>query len=184
VRPLDDETEYSTIVLGTTRSPGVVTLSGHERPKNWQVTEAKGTTGASNVLNGNKLGTFQASFYLVDDGSEEVSQFDVWDSFERLIKSTTDGAKPFAISVYHPDLARNQFTEVSNAGVGEMKHDGKGGATVVVKFIEFKPPKPKPAAKAAAKTYANTDEGKRSPPDPNAARKAQLASLVDEAKKP
>src|SRR6188768_1877078 len=151
MRPTDDEIEYSTLVVGTMRSPGVVTLDGHERVKNWQTVDAKGTTGASSTLNGNPIGKFSASFYLVDDGTEERSQFDAWQSFERLIKSTTDGAKPFALPIYHPDLARNLFTEVCNAGVGPMKYDGKGGATIVVKFIEFKPPKPKPAAKAAAK---------------------------------
>lgn len=187
MRPSDDEESIATIVLGTTRSPGTVVLSGHDRLKNWDVQKAKGKTGASSVLNGDDIGTFKAAFYLVDDGTDPIGegQFDRWETFERLIKSTTDGAKPFALPIYHPDLARNLFTEVSNGGVSGMVHDGKGGATVTVTFIEYKPPKPKPAAKAQAKvTYANTDEGKRSPPDPNAAAKEQLASLVTEAKKP
>jgi hypothetical protein len=102
----------------------------------------------------------------------------------------TNGPTPIALPIYHPDLARNKFTEVVNGGVGGMRHDGKGGRLVQVTFQEHKPPKPKPSAKAKAKpaqTYANTNEGGRSPPapeDPNAAAKRELSGLVDEARKP
>ena len=89
MRPSDDDDLWNTILLGNLRSPGVVTLTGHDRIKNWDVQKAKGTTGASSKLNGDDIGTFKATFYLVDDGSQEVSQFDQWDEFERLIKSTT-----------------------------------------------------------------------------------------------
>lgn len=188
MRPTDDEIEYSTIVLGTTRSPGVVTLTGHDRMKNWDVQKAKGTTGASSNLNGDDVGTFKASFYLVDDGTDDPGegQFDRWEAFEKLVKSTTDGAKPFALPIYNPDLARNLFTEVSNGGVSGFAHDGKGGATVVVTFIELKPAKPKPAAKAAAKPRSGSRGGNSAvlAPDPNAAAKAELAGLLTEAQKP
>ncbi len=189
MRPTDDDQAYGTILLGTTRSPGVCTVSGHDRNENWDVQKAKGSTGASSQLNGRDIGTFKVSFYLVDDGMADPgrSQFDRWDQFEKLVRSLTDGTKPVVLPIYHPFLARQGFTEVSNAGVGGMVEDGKGGATVTVTFIEYKPPKAKPAAKAQAKpaqTYANTDEGKRSPPDPNQAAKNELAGLVNEAKKP
>lgn len=189
MRPDDDAQAYATIVLGTTRSPGTCTISGHDRNKNWDIQKAKGSTGASSQLNGDDIGTFKVAFYLVDDGSDErgQGQFDQWDQFEKLCRSLTDGTKPIALPIYHPLLARQGFTEVSNAGVGGMVEDGKGGATVTVSFIEYKPPKKKPAAKAQAKpaqTYANTNEGKRSPPDPNQAAKNELAGLVQEAKKP
>lgn len=191
MRPEDDAQAYATIVLGNPgmRSPGTCTISGHDRNKNWDVQKAKGSTGASSQLNGDDIGTFKVTFYLVDDGSADPgqSQFDRWDQFEKLVRSLTDASKPVALPIYHPLLARQGFTEVSNAGVGGMVEDGKGGASVTVSFIEYKPPKKKPAAKAQAKpaqTYANTDEGRRSPPDPNAAAKQQLADLVAEARKP
>lgn len=185
MRPTDDDTLWDTILLGSLRSPGVVTLTGHDRIKNWDVQKAKGKTGASSKLNGDDVGTFKASFYLVDDGSQEVSQFDQWDEFERLVKSTTDGAKPSALTIYHPDLARNLFTEVSNGGVSGFVHDGKGGVTVTVTFLEFKPPKDKPAAGAKAKP-AGSRGGNSAilADDPNAAAKRELAALVDEARKP
>lgn len=170
------------ILLGTTQSPGVVFLSGHDRVKDWDIQPAKGQTGASSNLNGDPIGKFQAEFYLADE-----EDFAAWESFQRLIESTTNGPKPVALPIYHPDLARNRFTEVTNGGISGAIHDGRGGKSFQVTFVEYRPPKPKPSAKAQAKpaqTYATTDEGRRSPPDPNAEAKRELAGLLDEARKP
>lgn len=178
----------SVIVLGTTTSPGVVKVSGHDRNKEWDIQKAKGNTGSSDKLNGDSPGQFTCTFTLGgDDLDDPNDDFVRWDAFQKLIESLTNGPAPVALPIYHPDLARQKITEVSNGGVGGMVHDGKGGATVVVKFIEYKPEKPKPVAKAKAKpaqTYANTNEGGRSPPDPNAAAKRELSDLVSQAKKP
>lgn len=192
-RPLEIDFQLSKILLGTTLSPGVVTLTGHDRKEKWDIKDAKGQDGASTSLQGKPIGQFTASFYLVDDGSPGENDFDAWDSFQRLIESTTNGPKPVALSIYHPDLARNGFTSVVMSSISGMKYDARGGATVVVEFIEFRPPKPKPAAKASpkssgqAQTLSNTDEGTRQPPpppDPNEDAKKELASLVDEASAP
>ena len=182
----DEEIAETTIVLGTTRSPGTCTISGHDRKENWDVQKAKGTTGASSQLNGKDVGTFRVTFYLVDDGSAEPgqSQFDQWDRFEKLIRSMTDAATPIALPIYHPDLARQRFTEVSNAGIGGMTRDKLQGRTVAVDFIEYKPPKKKPAAQAQAKPAATGGNTAKRAEDPNAAAKRELAALVAEAKKP
>jgi hypothetical protein len=181
---------YDVIVLGTQKSPGKVTLNGHDRDKNWRIAKAKGQVGASSSLDGDDLGEFEATFDLGGDGYTEdelKDELEQWDDFQRLIESTTNGPKPTALPIYHPDLARNRYTEVVNRGVGGVVHDGKGGAQVKVKFGEHRPPKPKPIAKPVSKpaqTYATTDEGRRSPPDPNAAAKQQLAGLLDQARQP
>jgi len=195
MRPIDIDQDLSTIVLGTMRSPGLCVLSGHDRVKNWDVQKAKGQSGASNSLNGDDPGTFKATFFLADDRAPEdgPSQFDVWEEFQRLIESTTNGPAPFALPIYHPDLARNLFTEVSNGGVSGMLHDGKGGASVVVTFKEYKPAKAKPTAKAQGKASAGGVAPGGAPgvaggapprPDPNAAAKAELAALLAEARQP
>lgn len=178
---------YSSIILGTRRSPGVVTLSGHDRNQNWDVQAAKGQDGETSQLNGRKLGEFQASFYLVADHDEEgTNDFVEWDSFRALIESTTSGPAPVALPIYHPDLCSNGFTDVVNAGIGGMVWDDRGGATVLVKFREHRPPKPKPPAKAKAKASGGTSKPGTPPakPDPNADAKRELQGLVDEAKKP
>lgn len=175
------------IVLGNMRSPGTCTLSGHDRTKNWDIKAAKGLAGASSSLNGDDVGQFDVEFYLADQ-----ADFDAWDDFQRLIESTTNGPKPFALPIYHPDLARNHFTEVTNGGVGGVRHDGRGGRLVKVKFLEYKPPKPKPIAKATAKpggkvaTGGGGEFGPPPPPkpDPNADAKRELAALLEEARRP
>ncbi len=201
MRAQDHDDVYSVIVLGTVRSPGVVTLSGHDRNEDWDIKAAKGQTGASSSLNGRPVGQFTATFYLVSDEPDEsgANDFTRWDEFQRLIESCTSGPKPIALPIYHPDLARNGFTEVTNGGVSGMKHDGKGGATVVVKFLEYKPPKPKPASKATATPAArhgvglageagaavNPDAEPPPPkPDPNADAKRELSELVAKAREP
>jgi hypothetical protein len=184
--PYDLDEDISTLVLGTMRSPGVVKLSGHNRNKDWDVKAAKGQTGASSSLNGDPVGQFEAEFYLAGDDVDSVngpSDFDVWEDFQRLIESTTNGPTPIALPIYHPDLARNKFTEVTNGGVGGMIHDGKGGAIVKVKFLEYRPPKPKPAAKAQPKPGGDNGAGPTKP-DPNAKAKEELRRLREKANEP
>lgn len=189
MRPSDRDEDYSTIVLGVKRSPGVVTLSGHNRSMNWDVKSAKGQAGASSTLNGAPVGEFRASFFIVDDDIEntELTQFDEWESFQALLESLIAGSTPVALPVYHPDLALNQFTEVSVKSIGGMLHDGKGGATILIDFIEFKPPKKKRASGAKAKASGSTARVGTTTlnvVDPNAAAKAQLEGLLTQARQP
>lgn len=187
--PYEQADDLDFIVLGNLYpSPGLVTLSGHDRYKNWDIQAAKGTTGASSQLNGDPIGQFTATFYLAHDRFNEdgTNDFDLWEDFQRLIESMTAGPTPTALPIYHPALARNRFTEVSSGGISGMTYDGKGGATVSVKFIEYKPPKPKAAAGAKAKPAGSGSPGaaKATKPDPNAKAKAELAALVAEARAP
>lgn len=165
---------YRSIILGGQASPGVATLSNCDRKHDWDVQKPKGQTGAVTVNRGPANGGFTATFYLADE--TDVAG---WDTFAALIASTVEGTTPKALPVYHPDLARNKITDVVCESLGILNHDGKGGATVTVKFLEFRPPKPKPAKKAAAQR-----QGKTTVNDPNAARKAELAALIEQAKAP
>jgi hypothetical protein len=177
---------YESLLLGGVWSPGVVTLTGHDRTKAWDNQAAKGASGATSKLNGDPIGQFQASFYLVKDGSDDPEQDDFtrWETFQRLVESTTNGPKPVALPIYHPELLANGFTEVVNAGVGGKLWDDRGGCTVIVKFQEYRPEKPKKVASATAKSSVRQGTTTVERPDPNAAAKRELAALVDEAKRP
>src|SRR5689334_20135875 len=124
--PYEQGEDLDFIVLGLTPSPGLVTLSGHDRVKNWDIQNAKGTTGASSQLNGDPIGQFTATFYLASYGPNGAltNDFENWEDFQRLLESLVSGPKPTAVPIYHPDLARNKFTEVSVASIGGMAHDG------------------------------------------------------------
>lgn len=161
---------FDHIVLDGVRSPGVVTLDGHERKINWDVKDGSGQDGATSELKGAPLGAFTATFELVNDPNTG-NQLEQWDAFQAVIERSTNASPPIALPIEHPDLLRNRFTAVTNGGIGGMKHDGLGGATVVVKFQEHRPPKPKGgSAKSKAK-------------DPNQDAKDELDKILEEAKK-
>jgi hypothetical protein len=178
--------EYSRIILGSVFSPGVVKLKGHNRFKNWDVKAAKGQAGATSTLGGDPVGRFEAEFFLAGDSrvDGDPTDFDDWEDFQKLIESMTNGPRPVSLPIYHPDLARNGFTEVSSGGVGGMIHDGRGGALITVKFLEYKPPKPKVSAKAVAKPAVRQGTTVLVKPDPNAKAKAELEALLDQARQP
>jgi hypothetical protein len=168
---------YRSLILGGAgvETPGTVKLSGHERTHKWDRQRPKGTAGEFTVNQGPNNGGFTATFFLAD--LEDVTR---WDECAKLIASTVDGPKPVALGVYHPDLVRQRITDVVCESLGGLQHDSKGGATVVVKFLEYRPPKPKPAAKPTARTGTTTVER----PDPNASAKRELAELLAQAKAP
>lgn len=183
LNPHDRPDLYDHIVLGTTRSPGVVRITGHDRDQSWDNKEAKGSTGATSTLNGPPIAEFQCEFYLVVDYENGVDEIEEWTAFQRLIESTTNGPTPAALMILHPDLARQGIIEVCNAGISGMVHDGKGGAKVIVKFQEHRPPKPKPPANATVKP-SGSDASTPAKPDPNARAKAELDALLAEARRP
>jgi hypothetical protein len=167
--PIDNEELYNQIELGNLKSPGKVTLSGHDRKIDWDVKVGPNMSGASTTLKGVPPVEFTATFYLVQDVAQGVDDFADWPAFLNLINSTVSGKKPKALDIYHPDLAANDIRSVVKKGVGGMVHDGKGGATVAVTFLEYKPPKPKTVTPLGSK---------KAEVDPNAAAKEELARLT------
>lgn len=178
---------FRCLLLGSKYSPGKVTISGHDRVKNWDVQEAKGTTGASSKRNGDPIGKFTATFELSGDEDDEdgSNDFARWEEFQRLLESIVDGETSNTLPAYHPDLSLNHFTDVSVASIGGRTWSGVGTATVVVQFIEYRPPKKKVVKKATPKAAgATSTAGAPAKPDPNAERKREVAALLAEAKKP
>lgn len=169
MNPFDDEDLYNVIFLNDVPSPGVVTLSGHDRNQKVDIKDGDGQGGATTTHKGEKVAQFTATFKLVLDPVLGVDEFVEWDVFMAVIRPGMDGKT--ALPIYHPDLARNLITQVTVESVGGMQHDGKGGATIAVKFVEFKPPKPKSA----------TPKPKN---DPNAAAKKEIENLLKEAQAP
>ena len=162
--PVDDEFLYNLIILGGVGSPGMVTLSGHDREIDWDIKTGPGQSGASTTLKAKKLVEFTASFYLADQ-----EDFDNWPSFKELIESTVKG-KGQALDIFHPDLAANGIKSVVLKSFGGVVHDKKGGQTIAVKFLEYSPPK---------KATVNPSGSKSKPKaDPNAAANAELARLT------
>ncbi len=192
MRPDQQGDTLDYIVLGTLRSPGTCKIIGADRTPKWDIKDAAGQVGASSSFKGMPLGEFEIEFFLADDGAdpEGETDFDLWEIFQRLCESTINGPTPVALPIFHPDLARNRYTEVVLRSMGGAIYDNKGGRMHKVRFGEHKPPKSKPVSKATVKPagrYAETEgdigTGRRAV-DPNEEAKRELASLLDEAKKP
>lgn len=169
LNPINFPELFNKIILGTTKSPGIVTLSGHDREIDWDIKMGPGTSGATTTLKAEKPAEITATFKLFLDPTTGQDDFEAWPAFHGLIDSTVSGPKAKALDIYHPDLARNYITSVVKKSVGGMTYDGKGGATIVVKFLEYKPPKPKPVTPIGSLVKK---------PDPDAARLAELEKLT------
>lgn len=130
--------------VGVVRSPGVVRLSGPGLQVGWDVQSASGTTGAVTRRINEPLKEFDAEFTITNEPDEYgVTDFDRWQEFEDYLKEMiASRSKTFARDVYHPDLARVGITSVTVKSIGLLNPDGKGGGTIKVGFMEFRPPKP------------------------------------------
>ena len=158
-------------------SPGQCRLSGHKRVTGWDVKDAQGQDGASTARKGDPIGKFTATFYLVDDPNAEVSDFTLWDDFQALLESSKNGDAPKALDIEHPDLLRNGFHSIVLDTMGEMVPDGKGGASIVVSLMEYKPPKKKKAAGPSG------SKPKDDPNDPITKATKDLNDLLGNGKK-
>jgi hypothetical protein len=156
--PIDDETLFDTVIIDGVTSPGVVKLTGHDLVVDWDVKEANGQNFASTTMKGRKLGRFTLSFFLADR-----DDWDAWQEIVEILQSTI-APKPRAVQIYHPDLVVPGIESVVLESIGGVVHDGKGGQTVVVKLLEYRPPR-KAGGPAKGK-------------DPNAAANAELEALT------
>lgn len=164
---------YRSIITNGTESPGVVKITGLSRGPNVETTRAKGSTGATTTVHGDKISSFTATYTLAD--LDEVTE---WETYIKILESSFKPT-PKAISCYHPELVRQRVTEVIVEDIGQLQFDDTGLCTVAVKFTEYKPPRPKAAAKAKG-----TPERKGTTTlDPNAAAKRELELLLDQAKR-
>jgi hypothetical protein len=170
--PVDNEELYDAIVLGGQRSPGVVALSGHDRVIGWDVKKGAGQSGATTTRTSEDPAEVTCSFYLVKDDAQGIDDFAQWPAFLALAKSTVAGAKPKALDIYHPDLAENDIKSVVLKKVGGVVHDGMGGQTRTLVFLEYRPPKPKGGTPKASGTKKPKEN------DPNAEALAELARLT------
>jgi len=173
--PIDQPELYDSIVTAGKSSPGQVTLSGHDRNHKWDIKDADGAGGASTTHKGEKVAQFSASFALVKDPVLDIDEFADWETYVATLKAALpNSGPPKALDIYHPDLAANDIKSVTIESIGGMVHDGKGGATVVVKFLEYRPAKKKGGSPKGSKPAAQK-------PDPNGDLKAQIYALLKQA---
>lgn len=177
--PVDFPELYEGMYLAGVLSPGKLTLSGHDRVVDWDIKKGSGQSGATMTKRGEDPIEFTATFYLVQDVSQGIDDFEAWPAFLDLINSTVNGKTPKALEVYHPDLIANDIKSIVKKSVGGVVHDGKGGQTITVKFIEYRPPK----KAGGSPSGSGTKPKKANAPDPNQAAQDEIARLTEQYKK-
>lgn len=167
---IDNPELYNSLTIGGVRSPGLLTLKGHDRKIGWDEKAGNGQQGASLTLKNIPLTEFDATFFL-----SERSEFDEWGRFQAVLESTY---KPTvkALAVVHPELQRLGITAVVASVIPAPVRDGKGGESYTVKLKEYKPPAKKGGTASGSSAKAATKN------DPNAAAKAELKKVQDQYK--
>lgn len=155
--PVDTPELYDYVTLAGKRSPGIAKCTGFARGQKWDIKDGDGQDGATTTLKGTKIAQGTITLFLWKDQENDVDHFadyDVW----RDVFAGSVGNKSRGLDLYYPDTARLKIKSISIEEEGILKHDGKGGATVDIKVLEFKPPKPKPAeTPIASKTKPGPD---------------------------
>lgn len=158
--PVDLWALYDFVMLCSQQSPGIAKLSGFKRAQKWDVKDGDGQDGATTTLKGDVIakGTITLQLWADESGYDAFADYDEW----RKIFVASIGNKSKGLDIYHPDLARLDIKAISIEAEGQLEHDGKGGATVKIDILEFKPPKPKPA-----QTPDGSKKKKTEGPDPD-----------------
>lgn len=146
---------WSKIEVAGVMSPGVCRLSGYDRKHGWDVKNASGQDGGTTTRKGDPVGAITAQFELIKSPDGSIDDYKDWDAFQKLLESTVSGSKPIALDIWHPDLARLGYKSVVLESISPVAPGEDGKGVVTVKFIEYKPPKPKKPA-----TTSGSDPGK------------------------
>lgn len=130
------------VYLNAIKSPGVVTVKGHDRTFKWDVKSAPYQIGATTHYRGQDPASLTLTFYLVRDDSLGIDQISDWDTnFEPVLWKSVQGKTPKAMILYHPDIASRAIGSVVVAKIGGKEWDGKGGCKIELGLLEYKPPR-------------------------------------------
>lgn len=130
------------IMLAGKRSPGLAVVRGAGSPRNWDIRQGYGFTGAFVVFTGGGLAKFE-----VDIFAWESSHFEDWKTFaRRTLMPPTRGMRALSMSIAHPQLNDPplSITQVVIEDVTQWEQspsdDGLWARTI--KMIQFRGPMP------------------------------------------
>jgi hypothetical protein len=171
--PVANPSAYNKIVLAGKESPGRARLNFPMREEGWDKQEPKGDDGGETVHNGRKIAEFDCELYLWKEKARGIDHFARWDEWKSILLAPVQKNAQKALDIYHPQLDGLNISSVVVNSWCEPQPDGKGGATVKIKFTEYRPHKPA----AAKKPSGSTSSDPKREPDPNQDKKDELAAL-------
>lgn len=138
----------SYIELGPLRSPGVATVRGLDSPRNWDVRQGYGFSGAVVVYKGTGLSKF-----TVDIELWLPEHFVLWNVFAKVLEAPKPGlAGGFALGIKHPIIngPPHAISEVVVENVSQPVQNDLGRWTYTISFLQYRKPLPAIARPIAA----------------------------------
>lgn len=175
--PVTNPKQYDKLIVDGAQSPGICKLSSPTREYGWDQQKAQGNDGAAAILNGSGLAEFEAEIYLWLD-PDGTDHFARWEKFRPVLQRPVKQGDKKALDIYHPQLAELGIRMVVVKSISAPQPDGKGGATVKIKFLEYAPKKKLRSVKVDAAGKPISEKA-----NPNADIDAAQAQLNDMTKR-
>jgi hypothetical protein len=133
--PFTHSDQWGSVVLGGRTVPGIiVSIDGAERPHEWLVQRAVGTSGSYTTWRGEKPAE-SIKLLIV---ATTVEDFEAMKSFRKYLVPIK-GKRPPAFKVENEVINFNGITRVSIKLPGQPQEAGKGKWTWALEFIDFWP---------------------------------------------
>ena len=186
--PVGFEEFWDRMFVADVPTPGRVKLTGHALEVKWDIKKGDGQDGASTTRKGRQPSAFSSTFQLCVDFDKRVDEFAEWSRFVPILEASLSSDTPNALNIYHPDLAELQIVSAVVKKIYGKIHDGTGGATVKVDWLEYRPPKPKPpkSPKTSKGGYSAGEHGAggtfSGEKDPNSDLQDEIDALLAQVK--
>ncbi len=169
---------WDNALLGTTITPGLITLSQGGRVLKWDAKPGLGQSGATTKLTGIEAGEFEMTIEFWDGvlGTSAAEQRTHWETqCLPLLKEAESGK--FAIEFYHPAVSEPPMNvrSVVPKKIGMYEQDKQTGVwKVTCSMLAYGKPKPASGTPKASKAALPA------PLDPNEKKIAQLTQQLKE----
>ncbi|HEX8795450.1 MAG TPA: hypothetical protein VF765_31085 [Polyangiaceae bacterium] len=147
----DPSVDY--ILIEGTKSPGKATVRGANSPRGWDIRKGYALSGATVVPSGDEL----AEGIKVLFEFWEESQLTDWYAyaakyFDKSVRFVLGSLTPRPLGIFHPVLAAPPIgiTEVVVKDCTQLENDGYGLWSCELTLLQYRKPKPAPAAPSAA----------------------------------
>lgn len=122
-------------------SPGVAKVKGAGSPRNWDIRQGYGFSGASLVFTGTSLAKFDVDVFIW-----EPEHWLLWEAFSALLSNPPPppGVIPVSLGIDHPILNAKPWliTKVVVEDISSWDVSDRGLWSTTIKFIQYRKPKP------------------------------------------
>lgn len=148
--PLDNPELYDYFVLARQKSPGLCDVSGANAPRNWDIRNGYGLSGATIVYTGDGLAKFTIRLFFW-----ETDHFVAWEKFRVLVKKPPRGVRPKAMDISYPYLEELGITSVVVDDELQWTQPAAGLFVKDIKFNQYRAPLPMVGKPDGSQSKAN-----------------------------